>query len=95
MSAFRETRGLARDFKERESSGRSSRRRMNWRATKPIDWLRYPVRRCLSMHLCRVCRHDIILGQEYYDGGHDRRAHILCAAQEEAGRRAAESEDVE
>lgn len=46
----------------------------------PIDWTKYPMRRCLSLHTCRVCAKDITLWQEYYDGGYSRRAHVPCAA---------------
>jgi len=49
--------------------------------TRPedIDWKKYKVRTCLSMHQCALCGEIIGYGIQYYDGGHGRRAHLLCA----------------
>lgn len=44
-----------------------------------IDFSKYPVRTCKSLHGCEICHQDITYGQKYYDGGYGRRAHDLCA----------------
>ena len=43
-----------------------------------LPWDRYPLRVCRSLHHCEVCNGDIRLGQEYFDGGYGRRAHVAC-----------------
>jgi hypothetical protein len=43
-----------------------------------LQWDRYPVRTCRSLHHCEVCFRDIDLGQKYRDGGYSRRAHVAC-----------------
>ena len=45
---------------------------------KPINWTKYKVRTCLSLHHCEICQHDIVVGQSYHDGGYGRRAHVEC-----------------
>jgi hypothetical protein len=45
---------------------------------RPIDFSKYPVRKCQSLHCCDVCGESITLGQEYRDGGYGRRAHVGC-----------------
>jgi hypothetical protein len=37
-----------------------------------------PRRICYSVHECCVCHTAILCGQEYYDGGYGRRAHVKC-----------------
>jgi hypothetical protein len=46
---------------------------------KEVNWRKYKVRTCLSSHECRICGKDICLGDQYYDGGYGRRAHVDCA----------------
>ena len=54
---------------------------------KPLDYTRYKLRVCYSMHKCALCSTTIMLSQEYHDGGHGRRAHKGCAeAQKERDR---------
>ncbi len=36
-------------------------------------------RQCGSFHRCCVCLRDIVHGEQYYDGGWPRRAHVECA----------------
>jgi hypothetical protein len=43
-----------------------------------INYLKYPVRVCRTVHHCDVCGKSIAEGQKYHDGGHGRRAHFLC-----------------
>lgn len=43
-----------------------------------LQWDRYQIRVCRSLHHCEVCRKDITLGQQYRDGGYSRRAHVTC-----------------
>jgi hypothetical protein len=38
----------------------------------------YPLRKCMSLHDCEICRKNITLGQKYYDGGYDNRYHKEC-----------------
>ena len=48
---------------------------------RPIDFSKYPVRTCQSLHCCDVCGESITLGQEYRDGGYGRRAHVACVGE--------------
>ena len=44
-------------------------------------WLKYghyKIRTCYRLHFCAVCGHEIMLGQKYFDGGYQRRAHLEC-----------------
>jgi hypothetical protein len=43
-----------------------------------LQWDRYPIRTCRSLHYCEVCCRDIVIGQPYRDGGYSRRAHVAC-----------------
>lgn len=45
---------------------------------KPLDWIKYPIRDCKTLHWCEVCHQNILNGQRYYDGGYSRRAHYTC-----------------
>jgi len=63
------------------SSGRRVARVTHWahlpngpQAT--IDLSKYKIRTCQTMHECCVCHGKISLGQRYYDGGCNRRAHV-------------------
>lgn len=51
---------------------------MRYAAPNYRMFLKYPIRACRSLHECRICGMDIKDGQQYYDGGLDRRAHIHC-----------------
>ena len=42
-------------------------------------WRRYPLRMCRSLHHCEICSRSIMAGEQYYDGGYTRRAHVACA----------------
>ena len=38
-----------------------------------------PVRTCQSLHHCEACGKDIVLGEQYFDGGSSsRRVHFRC-----------------
>jgi hypothetical protein len=37
-----------------------------------------PIRRCYSLHECRICGFSIVCGDNYHDGGHGNRAHTDC-----------------
>ena len=37
-----------------------------------------PIRLCRSVHGCCVCGKDVVFGEQYYDGGYDKRAHKNC-----------------
>lgn len=43
-----------------------------------VDFSRYPIRQCQSLHFCQKCGKDILLGQLYFDGMYGRRAHVEC-----------------
>jgi len=43
-----------------------------------INWEKYTVRTCMSLHECKLCSEKITLGEIYYDGGYGRRAHVAC-----------------
>src|SRR6266853_6571068 len=45
---------------------------------KPIDYGKYPVRTCRSLHHCEICGRDITHGNSYHDGGPGKRVHVLC-----------------
>lgn len=49
-----------------------------------INWKKYPMRKCRSMHECYCCRKTIRDGEIYYDGGFNRRAHQSCALRQAA-----------
>jgi len=51
---------------------------------KPINYAKYRVRTCYTMHVCAVCNKTIHMGERYHDGGHGRRAHTDCAIMREA-----------
>ena len=57
-----------------------------------IDWTRYKLRTCRSLHSCAICKHfsdgdtSIRFGDPYYDGGYGRRAHQLCVNRLSEGR---------
>jgi len=46
--------------------------------TTGIEWEKYKIRRCRTLHECRVCGDTIVDGEEYHDGGYGRRAHVEC-----------------
>jgi len=50
---------------------------------RPINWRKYNVRTCMSLHECKICRSDINLGEIYFDGGYSRRAHVECVEKQE------------
>jgi hypothetical protein len=56
------------------------------KAKRKIDFTKYKLRTCTSMHECSVCHKKIGLGDEYYDGGYGRRAHKDCAEAKGDGR---------
>ncbi len=39
---------------------------------------KYPKRTCYTLHHCQLCGVGIKYGDEYYDGGYNRRAHVAC-----------------
>jgi len=43
-----------------------------------MNYHKYPIRNCKSLHHCQICRKKITVGEDYYDGGYDRRAHKTC-----------------
>lgn len=58
-----------------------------WKAEQPkgtgdgpllVDWDKYPIRKCRTLHMCSICKSDIADGQSYHDGGCLRRAHVAC-----------------
>jgi hypothetical protein len=44
-----------------------------------MDYTKYKKRICRYVHHCAICKKDIVAGEEYYDGGYSRRAHVECA----------------
>ncbi len=46
---------------------------------KIVDYQKYKIRRCTSLHFCEICKGRIEYGHRYYDGGYGKRAHDLCA----------------
>ena len=46
---------------------------------KRKEFYKYPKRVCYSLHECAVCGKAIYGGEEYYDGGYNRRCHVGCA----------------
>lgn len=49
-----------------------------------LQWSRYPVRVCRSLHHCEFCDQSILDGERYLDGGYSRRAHESCFQQANA-----------
>ena len=48
----------------------------SWREKKSYD--QYPKRICRTFHYCQICKDNIHAGEEYYDGGYNRRVHTDC-----------------
>jgi hypothetical protein len=48
-------------------------------SAKPIDWRRYPLRKCYALRECRICGKRIARGDRYYDGHRAGSAHEGCA----------------
>ena len=46
--------------------------------SKAKELHRYPLRVCKSLHHCTVCKKDIVSGQQYFDGGLNKRCHANC-----------------
>jgi hypothetical protein len=46
---------------------------------KPVDWRKYPLRKCQCLRDCRICGKRIAYGERYYDGRHAGSAHVGCA----------------
>ena len=46
--------------------------------------LKYPLRTCRWMNMCRLCKETIAAGEQYYDGGYNRRFHKRCVDASEA-----------
>jgi hypothetical protein len=49
----------------------------------PTNFRGYAQRTCKTMHECQLCHNVITLGQEYFDGGVGRRAHVTCVQKAE------------
>ena len=43
-----------------------------------MHYRKYPIRICRSSHYCNLCFSKILLSEKYYDGGYDRRVHLIC-----------------
>lgn len=53
---------------------------------KPINFAKYPKRRCLTLHHCEICGGAIAWDHLYHDGGYGRRAHVCCVEQRAASK---------
>jgi len=42
------------------------------------NWRKYRVRECRYLNFCELCKRDIKAGEQYFDGGYSRRAHVEC-----------------
>lgn len=51
---------------------------MVFRTLRLYPWWKYPKRTCRTMHDCCICKNTISYGEQYYDGGYSRRAHVIC-----------------
>jgi len=49
---------------------------MDW--GRYIAWGKYKIRTCRYLNSCMLCEQDIRSGEQYYDGGYGRRAHVEC-----------------
>ncbi len=52
-----------------------------------VTFSKYRLRMCRYMNECAVCKAAIVAGQEYFDGGYGRRAHIDCCDPDGSRRR--------
>jgi hypothetical protein len=43
-----------------------------------MNYKKYPIRKCRSLHYCNICKRNITDGQLYYDGGYNKRCHVSC-----------------
>ena len=56
--------------------------------TKPkINWKKYKIRTCRTLHECAICGTGIYVGDPYFDGGYGKRAHKLCVTYNESDER--------
>lgn len=53
-----------------------------------MNYTKYKIRTCRTLHFCEICKGRIEYGQKYYDGGYGKRAHDLCADANELERQA-------
>ena len=42
------------------------------------NWRKYRIRECRYSNFCALCERDIKAGEQYFDGGYGRRAHVEC-----------------
>ena len=45
-----------------------------------IDFTKYKIRVCLTVHNCENCLSVIHPGEQYHDGGYGRRVHVKCSS---------------
>lgn len=43
-----------------------------------MNYRKYPIRTCRWLNGCKLCGTNIVAGEKYYDGGGERRAHLVC-----------------
>lgn len=48
-----------------------------------LNWSKYPVRVCRSLHFCEICCVDITVGEEYRDGGYSLRCPSVFVSEDQ------------
>lgn len=43
-----------------------------------MNYRKYKIRTCRWVNGCNLCLTNIVSGEKYYDGGSERRAHLVC-----------------
>lgn len=43
-----------------------------------MNYRKYTIRTCRTLHYCNICHESIRCGELYYDGGENRRVHRKC-----------------
>ncbi len=44
-----------------------------------MNYKKHKLRTCRTLQYCFICKEDIKCGEQYYDGGYNKRAHKQCA----------------
>jgi hypothetical protein len=47
------------------------------------NWRKCRIRNCRYLNFCELCKRDIKAGEQYFDGGYGRRAHVECVKSSE------------
>jgi hypothetical protein len=49
-----------------------------------MNYTKYKLRKCKSLHDCNICGNRIKYNEYYFDGGYGKRVHKYCAEKEKS-----------